>query len=146
MNDKKEKPKRGKEFEVEDIVNDREVKIFNEQTKKYTIVNEYLIKWIGYEKKTWEPEVNLQNCKETLNEYLKRKRKIINLEENITEQLLNLKNLKQIKSSGIPYSKYGPSFKEVMNVKATVTEEEKQIARKQLLLNNEKMKNSFIYV
>lgn len=35
----------------------------------YIIQVQYLLKWTGYEKPTWEPEENCQNCLELLAEF-----------------------------------------------------------------------------
>ena len=52
------------EYEVERVLDDRNVG--GKSSKK-----EFLIKWQGYgpEHNTWEPEKNLKNCKEILEEY-----------------------------------------------------------------------------
>ena len=53
------------EYEVERVLDDRKVKR-GKSTK-----TEFLVKWLGYgpEHNTWEPEKNLTNCKEILEEY-----------------------------------------------------------------------------
>jgi hypothetical protein len=53
------------EWEVEDIVGHQFVK------KKGKLVPEYLVKWKGYPtyENSWEPEANLANAKELLDEY-----------------------------------------------------------------------------
>ena len=66
----------GKEYEVEDIVDDRERKDhYDRRARKWIYVKEYLIKWVGYKKHSWEPEENLDNCSKLLNEYKRRKNK-----------------------------------------------------------------------
>ena len=58
------------EYEVEKILDHRQKKI--RTAKKAVNKTEYLIRWAGYgpEHDSWEPEENLTNCKEKLNEYL----------------------------------------------------------------------------
>ena len=53
------------EYEVERVLDNRKVKR-GKSTK-----TEFLVKWLGYgpEHNTWEPEKNLTNCKEILEEY-----------------------------------------------------------------------------
>ena len=65
--------KQSKEYEVEEIVSDRIRKKYERKKKKYIFYKEYLIKWVGYKRRSWEPEENLDNCLEILNEYKKRK-------------------------------------------------------------------------
>ena len=55
-----------------------------ERKKKY--ITEYLVKWLGNENPSWEPEENLDKCKILLNKFLERKKK----EENNN----NIKNPK----------------------------------------------------
>ena len=141
----------GKEFDVEDILNDRKVKVYDKGKNHYYFENEYLVKQIGYKKCTWEPEENLENCKETLNKYLQRKRKMIELERNLTYNLVQLNKAKFNYANYVPYSKFGPSFKEVLNVKSTITEEQRRMARQRLLLLNKakakkKVMENFIYI
>lgn len=61
------------EFEVEAIVNDRIKKTYDKKTKTYRETKEYLIKWAGYKRRTWEPIENLDNCREMLLKYLMEK-------------------------------------------------------------------------
>ena len=64
------------EYEVEAIEKDRRRKDhYDEKTKKWIYINEYLIKWVGYKRRSWEPEENLNNCIELLNKYKKNKYK-----------------------------------------------------------------------
>ena len=51
-----------KEWEVEKILRVRQRLKRNKKTKKTEKVNEFLVKWKGYKKATWEPEENLENC------------------------------------------------------------------------------------
>lgn len=62
-----------KEYEVEKITNDRKKRIYNNSKKSFSYVKEYLIKWVGFTRKTWEPEENLSNCQDLLKEYFKSK-------------------------------------------------------------------------
>lgn len=59
------------EFEVEKILDYRKITNIDPNTKKKFIVEEYLIKWLGYNEETWEPISNLDNCKQLLNEFKK---------------------------------------------------------------------------
>ena len=59
------------EYEVENILDHKRRRKFNFETKEYYYIKEYLIKWAGYDETTWEPEENLQNCQELLNDYWK---------------------------------------------------------------------------
>jgi hypothetical protein len=65
------------EFEVEKILDYRKISKMDENTKKLYVVEEYLIKWLGYDEITWEPLSNLDNCKELLNEFKKKMKKKI---------------------------------------------------------------------
>ena len=55
------------EYEVERIVDQREIKSGRGSTTK----REYFVKWLGYgaEHNTWEPEGNLTNCQELIQQY-----------------------------------------------------------------------------
>ena len=80
----------GKEYEVEAIVNDRERKDhYDRRARKWIYIKEYLIKWVGYKKGSWEPEENLDNCSKLLNEY-KRKKINLMLLRRILKQMLIL--------------------------------------------------------
>ena len=59
-----------KEWEVEQIIQERKKHIKNKKTGKTSDVTEYLVKWVGFKTPTWEPEENLENCKELLGKYL----------------------------------------------------------------------------
>jgi len=63
------------EYEVEAIIKDRLRSAFDEETGKYKNVKEYLIKWVGYKTKSWEPAQNLEGCQELLQNYINNKRK-----------------------------------------------------------------------
>lgn len=63
------------EYEVEAILGDRTKKIYDKNKKRFKSIQEFLIKWVGYKKKTWEPTQNLENCKEILNDYIQTKKK-----------------------------------------------------------------------
>ena len=112
-----------KEFDVEDIVNERFRKMYNQKKGKYITRKEYLVKWLGYKKMTWEPEENLSNCPLILEKYLKRKKIENNSKNMIYNQLLKLS---KCQLNNFSYKNFGPSFKTVLNVDATVTKEEKK--------------------
>ena len=57
------------EYEVEAIVDDRKKRYYDKKSKSYKFTTEYLIKWVGYKRRSWEPEQNLENCKEMLLKY-----------------------------------------------------------------------------
>ena len=54
------------EYEVEKII------LHRERKNRGRISRQFLVKWLGYgpEQYTWEPERNLTNCREKLEEYL----------------------------------------------------------------------------
>jgi hypothetical protein len=58
------------EYEVEQVLDDRPVKT----TRNGRQLKEYLVKWVGYEAPTWEPEDNL-SCMALLYEYDARRAK-----------------------------------------------------------------------
>ena len=58
-----------KEYEVEKITDKRQFQKQNKITKKFELVTEFLVKWVGYEQLTWEPIQNLDNCQEALKEF-----------------------------------------------------------------------------
>ena len=60
------------EWEVESIINERKISLNGDKNIKKI---EYLVKWVGYDAPTWEPIENLENCRELLEEYLKKKKK-----------------------------------------------------------------------
>ena len=57
------------EYEVEKILKVRNKKKAR-KGKKMKFIKEYLIKWVGYDSPTWEPEENLENCQELLKDFL----------------------------------------------------------------------------
>ena len=63
------------EYEVEKIIDYRKVKKIDPKTNKTYYIKEYLIKWLGYNEQSWEPESNLENCQEMLNEFKKKLKK-----------------------------------------------------------------------
>ena len=65
------------EFEVEKILDYRKILKIDEISKKNYYVEEYLIKWLGYEEQTWEPVSNLDNCQKLLNDFKKKMKKKI---------------------------------------------------------------------
>ena len=58
------------EYEVETVLAHRERKLRGKKKGK-KVTREYLVKWLGYndENNTWEPEDNLENARERLQEY-----------------------------------------------------------------------------
>ena len=66
------------EYEVEAIEKDRQKRQYDPHKRKWVFVTEYLIKWVGYKKRSWEPEENLDNCGQLLKNYKKNKSKINN--------------------------------------------------------------------
>lgn len=58
------------EWEVESILKERTKKTKDKKTGRILQVKEYLVKWIGYDDPTWEPEENLENCQEILKDFL----------------------------------------------------------------------------
>ena len=84
-----------KEYEVERITDMRSYQKQNKITKKFEVVTEYLVKWVGYEELTWEPLSNLDNCKILLGEFFKKKEK--EKEKKIKEEKKNNKKEKQEK-------------------------------------------------
>ena len=64
-----------KEWEVEKILEERKKRKKIEKTGKYKYIKEYLIKWVGYEYPSWEPEENLENCQESLKDFKLNKNK-----------------------------------------------------------------------
>ena len=103
------------------------LKIHDEENHKYIKKTEYLVKWLGYKRRTWEPIENLKNCPLILEKYLKRKKESkkdegINKNNRYNNQLLKLSECQKNNRS---YQNFGPSFKEVMEVNAIITEEER---------------------
>ena len=58
------------EYEVEKILKEKKKRRKNPKTGKIEYIKEYLVKWIGYDDPSWEPEQNLDNCKELLSEFI----------------------------------------------------------------------------
>lgn len=58
------------EWEVEKILKERPKRRKNPKTGRMEITKEYLVKWIGYKKPSWEPEENLEHSKELLKDFL----------------------------------------------------------------------------
>ena len=95
------------EYEVEAIVKDRIKKTYDKKTKKYKMIKEYLIKWAGYKKRTWEPIGNLDNCKEILSKYIAEKKKN---KVNTPSKNNNKKNINSpFKEKKSPYLNYSPN-------------------------------------
>lgn len=68
------KTQKGKklEYEVEKIINHKRILRFNKEANEEFYAIKYLIKWVGYNKTTWEPEENLCNCPIILKNYWKK--------------------------------------------------------------------------
>ena len=77
------------DFEVEKILKSR-----TKNNKK-----EYLIKWVGYKRPTWEPESNVNNCEELLKKFLLQEngKKCTKNAKTTDESQKKLKNEKKIK-------------------------------------------------
>lgn len=63
------------EWEVERILKEKIKRRKNPKTGRMECIKEYLVKWIGFDDPSWEPEQNLDNCKELLSEFLIQKLK-----------------------------------------------------------------------
>ena len=105
------------EYEVEEIVNDRKKKYYDTKKKTYKFITEYLIKWVGYKRRSWEPEENLDNCSEMLSKYKINKRNLMrnnnsktplkSFKSNIEKINKNKKNIKSpLKLKNSPYLPY----------------------------------------
>jgi len=86
------------EFEVEAITNDRIRYEFDEESGTYKDVKEYLIKWVGYKKKSWEPASNLDGCQQLLKNYINNKKKKDMKNNNISYNLRKRINNKRLKN------------------------------------------------
>ena len=60
------------EYEVEEILDYRKIIKINIETKEKSVVKEYLIKWLGYNEETWEPESHLEHCQKLLRKFKKK--------------------------------------------------------------------------
>ena len=58
------------EWEVEKILKERSKRVKDKKTGRYVATKEYLVKWLGFDKPTWEPEENLENCQDILKDFL----------------------------------------------------------------------------
>ena len=58
------------EYEVEKILKERTIQGKDKKTGRVIKTKEYLVKWVGYNNPTWEPEENLENCQEILKDFL----------------------------------------------------------------------------
>ena len=65
-----ENSKEEEEWEVEKILKERSKRIKDKKTGRYVVTKEYLVKWLGFDKPTWEPEDNLDNCQDILKDFL----------------------------------------------------------------------------
>ena len=94
------------EFEVEAILDYRKITKTDEKTKKVSVVEEYLIKWLNFDEQSWEPLSNLDNCQELLNDFKKKmkkknpsnsrkktskSKKSLNTSKNINRKILKVK-------------------------------------------------------
>ena len=138
MNNQTAKRKRVKEYDVEDIMDERMVKIHEDKSRKYKLVKEYLVKWVGYKRRTWEPKENLKNCPLIFEKYLKSKKEteekinddnnkneiddkeIKKMKNDIYSQLLKLSAYQQSNNS---YQNFGPCFQDVININAIINSE-----------------------
>ena len=59
-----------KEWEVEKILKERVKSRKNQNTGKMELKKEYLVKWVGFEDTSWEPEENLEHSQELLKDFL----------------------------------------------------------------------------
>lgn len=76
------------EYEVKEIIGDREATILTDgKIKKY---KEYYVNWVLNDERTWEPVQNLMNCKESVMEY-ELKRIIAETGKGISENKDNIK-------------------------------------------------------
>lgn len=66
----KEESSEQEEWEVEKILKERSKRVKDKKTDRYVVIKEYLVKWLGFAKPTWEPEENLDNCQEILKDFL----------------------------------------------------------------------------
>jgi len=82
------------EFEVEAITNDRVRYEYDDESGTYKDVKEYLIKWVGYKKKSWEPASNLDGCQQLLNNYINSKKKKVSKNNNIYNLRKRINNKK----------------------------------------------------
>ncbi len=105
------------------------------------MVKEYLVKWVGYKRRTWEPEENLKNCPLILEKYLKSKEESeekINDDNNSKNELKNngvkkIKNdiysqllqLSACQKNNNSYQNFGPCFNDVININAIITPEDR---------------------
>jgi len=67
------KKRKEKEFEVEKILDERTIPIKDEETGDKIYQKEYLVKWVGYKKPTWEPEENLEHSQDLLKDFFMHK-------------------------------------------------------------------------
>lgn len=76
-----------KEWEVQKILKERPKRRKNPKTGRMEFIKEYLVKWVGFDKPSWEPEENLEHSKEILKEFL------------IDQLMKTVKNKKSIQKS-----------------------------------------------
>ena len=91
------------EYDVEKILKERTKKIHNKKSGETTFKKEYKVKWVGYNKPTWEPESNLYNCQILLNEFYQRKAKketkLMNKNKQYKHPLIDLGKKKKKENS-----------------------------------------------
>ena len=135
------------EYEVEAIMNDRMVHKLDKKSGKYKHIKEYLIKWVGYKRRSWEPIENLEGCKELLKNYISNKKnKLVKNNSCRTpfkfssKKNKNLENNKNIyEQRGSPYlSDEGDDKSSLMRNYRTCIN--KKINNKKRLIKNKKQK------
>ena len=103
------------EYDVEKILDQRIISKFTRgrkpktKARKKIICKEYLVKWLGYDTPTWEPEENLINCKTLLDNFKSKKiKKAREDNENNEGKIRKPKKAipKKEKSTRIKYKKY----------------------------------------
>jgi len=109
MTDSESSQSNGSEFEVEAIENDRITEYKDPKTRRTKNIREYLIKWVGYRRRSWEPEENLENCLQMLEQYKKNKKKlnkgIVKNNKNNSNTNTNNKNTSKNNTNTIPNTK-----------------------------------------
>ena len=126
-----------KEYEVEAIVKDRIKKDhYDRKTRKWIYVTQYLIKWVGYEKPSWEPEENLDNCGILLNEYKRRKNE--SFIENKNDNNNNKLN-KPISSTPMKSAIERKNLTKNRNIKRREEEEEEKEDKEQVSQNEQEL-------
>ena len=117
------------EYEVEAIEKDRQKRQYDPHKRKWVFVTEYLIKWVGYKRRSWEPEENLDNCGQLLNNYKKNKSKINNHNTD-ANNIYNKNN--NIKNSNKTPVKFVTNKKNNINNNKAKREKEKELTDKKI--------------